>query len=154
MSAPFKILVDRLKNEKEQKVCEEVTSSFLGIDEPGLRYEGSLQVQGMAAMHYQEIILNLEMNALAILPCSICNKDVEKKVRAEQVVAFHTDEIKQGTLDYSEVIRDMILLETPKFAECNDNCSKRKEIESYLADPKKKSKQTPFKHLKMDQLEN
>ena len=148
MGNPFKILVDRLKNEKEQHIQESVDVSFLGVDEPTLHYEGVVKVDGTVQLQHQEVLLNLNVEAQAHTPCTICTEDVTVDVKIKHfITSYHLDEVKSETLDYSSAIRDCILLETPKFAECMNNCSKRGELKTYLADPKKKKKQQPFENI-------
>ncbi|MDN3509221.1 MAG: hypothetical protein P0S93_04325, partial [Candidatus Neptunochlamydia sp.] len=82
----------------------------------------------------------------AEMPCLICNKRIQKKIVISSF--YHTEEvanIKGHIYDYTDLIKEAVLLEVPSFVECMGNCPKRAELKNYLD---KGETQFPFADLK------
>ena len=64
---------------------------------------------------------------------------------------YHTEalkEIKGAVFDYSKALREALLLELPKFVECNQGkCSERETLAPYLRSRKTKDTHFPFAGL-------
>lgn len=133
----FKIYVEQLRDGHVEKIDESIPSDFLGVQEKDLEFRDKVKVQGEAYLADDVLILHLNMESDAIIPCSICNKPVAYHVVI--LGLYHMEpleNIKAGIFYFNEIVREAILLETPRFTECeNGQCPARKEISRYLKEP-------------------
>lgn len=155
MDEKFKIYLEQLKSGGTEKIDITCSSDFLGVNEENLYFEDPVQVTGEIYLADEELILHLDAFAKAIIPCSICNEPV--KVELEVIGFYHAEpvaEIKRGSFNFQEVLREAILLEVPQFAECKGNCPQRKQVDKYLKKPKAPNDQgyQPFADINLDQF--
>jgi len=141
MDDPFKIYVDRLRDGQVEKIQEVFSSDFLDVHEKELAFDAKVIVNGEAYLAEDALVLHLDLDAQATMPCSICNESTSVPI---EVKGFYhlvpLDEIKSGVYDMQEALREAILLETPQFAECHGGaCPQRDVIGKYL---RKESLQT------------
>lgn len=133
MSA-FKILIDRLKGGHTQKIEETLDPGFLGPNEPELRFAEKVGVRGEAYLTDDHLILHLKAATKAVMPCAVCNEWVEVHLKVDNI--YHTEpiqEIPTAIFDYSETLRESLLIELPKTVECNrGNCSQRAALKPFL----------------------
>lgn len=148
----FKIYIPHLSEENSQEIAFEADPGFMDVDEPTLHFTDPVKVSGEAYIATGELILHLNAATKAVIPCSICNEPVS--VDIENKGFYHTvplNEIKGGNFDFSEAVRENLLLETPDFVEChNGKCSNRENLKEYLKDPDSGSEdegQRPFANL-------
>lgn len=136
MDERFKIYVDRLRGGQDKHIIERLPPDFLEINEPDLSFEKDVELEGVAYIAEKELIFNFSVKAEALIPCSICNAKVPVEIRV--VRCYHAEPLEKvisGVYNFSELLRETILLEVPVIAECgNGNCPKRKEIAKYLKD--------------------
>lgn len=134
MQEHFKIYVDQLRDGHIEEIDERFSPDFLDVNEDGLRYTNEVLVNGQAYLADADFVLHLNAEATAMMPCSICNEKVLVPVTVTD--CYHAEpvkEIKGRVFNFSGLIREAILLETPHFAECNNgHCSHRKDLASYL----------------------
>lgn len=134
----FIINTDRLKKSQELKVKLEfeVGSAFLCVQDQEIKFGDRVSVSGEVYIVDEELILHLNMEAAAILVCNICNGEAHTQIQINDV--YHVvdlKEIKSPLFDFSSVIREEILLEIPRFVECNGgNCPDRELIKPYLVE--------------------
>jgi uncharacterized metal-binding protein YceD (DUF177 family) len=131
---PFKIYVDRLREGTTYSIKEEVPPDFLDIHEKELEFFKPVKISGEAYLADQDLVVSMEAEATAVIPCRICGKPVETVVSLPR---FHhsipVKEVKGAIFLFDEMLREAILLDTPQFAECNDgNCPHRTEVARYL----------------------
>lgn len=129
----FKIYVDQLHSGETKEIKEVFAPDFLGVDEPELKFIEPVKLFGSAYLADKELVLHLDIFAVAEIPCSICNEFVKCRISLHGL--YHSvpvNDVKGAIFDLREVLRDNILLETPSFAECEGECPKRKEIAVYL----------------------
>lgn len=130
----FNIYIDRLYDGHTEELEEEVDPDFLEVKENDLSFSDPLFLKGEAYIADDELILHFSVTTYATLPCSICNELV--KAAIQELDFYHAEplnEIKTGVFNFKELLREVILLDAPAFAECNDgDCPRRKEIEKYL----------------------
>ena len=155
MNEKLKIYIDRLSEEKSITIDEAIPSSMLDIEEPFLSFSGLLKINGKTYIASDHLVLQLQINALAQSPCSICNEKVQIPIELKNF--YHTEELNQikGKIyNYLPIIREAVLLEVPDFVECNSNCKKRAELTQYLKLKSNSGKQQkenvnfPFANLK------
>lgn len=136
----LKIYTDQLRDGREKSIDESLSPDFLDIHEQDLKYVGNIEVHGKAYLADSDLIVNLDITAHGVVPCSICNEPVEMTIEIPNF--YHAEslaEVKTGIFDFGDVIREAILLETPPFTECNNGaCPKRKELKKYLKEPQSK----------------
>lgn len=143
MDDAFKIYVEQLRDGHVEQISEKLSSEFLEINERDLKYLGDVTVTGEAYLANDDLILHLNAETIAVIPCSICNEPV--KVGVSLKGFYHSIpllEIKGAIFNYMEILRENIVLETPSFAECEEGrCPHRKEIAKYLKKPGNEKKQ-------------
>ncbi|MCB1084820.1 MAG: hypothetical protein KDK60_01820 [Chlamydiia bacterium] len=146
MSTPLKIYVDRLSDGQTETIDEVLSPDFLDMEERELHFVGKVRLKGKAYLADSHLVIQLRVEAEAIVPCSICNEDVKKTLLIKSF--YHTEEvekIKGHIFDYSRAVREAILLEVPNYVECQGNCPKRKELKQYFQQGE--GKRLPFADL-------
>lgn len=146
----FKIYLDRLRGGETEKIDFSASPEFLGINERELVFKEPIVLKGETYLIHNEVVLRLSLHTIAEIPCAICNKPTPLKVAIDNFyLTMPTDELKEPIWDYSEEVREAILLEVPFVVECNEgNCPERKEIAPYLAPPRPEEEGwQPFKDL-------
>ncbi len=149
-NGPFKVFIDRLKNDDTEQILETVDPDFLQIQEKELVFVKKILVSGQAYLAKNHLILDLKIKAKAKLPCSICNESVETPIEVDDF--SHTVEIcevKSAIYDFSDEIREALLLKIPQFLECHHgHCPHRKDVNNYLKKPSKDT-HSPFSELSL-----
>lgn len=133
MNDAFKIYVDQLRHGHTEHLEEEFPSHVMDVEEKELKFFQPIKIEGEAYLAEDELILHLNIETSAQILCSICNEPVEVPISLQGI--YHTvplEECKSGIFLYQDVIREAILVETPRFAECKGSCPKRKEFKKYL----------------------
>lgn len=137
MEDEFKIYVEQLREGHENEIDEVFSPDFLEVNEPDLIFKKPVKLQGVAYIAEKELILNWNIWAEALVPCSICNEKVPVEIEIHNF--YHSeplDAIKTGIFNFKSLLRETILLEVPLFTECNQgNCPSRKEVAQYLKTP-------------------
>ena len=133
MSESFTIWVDRLVEGRVEKIAGSFDSKFLGVEEKELQFPLPVSVDGDAYLAEDHLVIRLKAKTRAKMPCAICNTmiDVELKVNF-----YHTEpikEIKGAQFDWSEPLRETLLLELPRSTECDGKCPGRVSIAPYLS---------------------
>lgn len=134
MSLATKIYVDRLQGGHTEQIAEEFDPVLLQIEEQELKFPGKIQVQGEAYLANEHLVICLKIQALALMPCTICNQMVEVPLQIDKLYeTVPLNELTSPIYDYQEVLREALLLELPGYIECNGgNCPERKNITGYL----------------------
>lgn len=152
MSDPFIILIDRLKGGQSQKIEGAFNPEFLGADEPDLRFTSKVTVKGEAYLTDGHLIVHLKASTKVAMPCAVCNQMIETELKVENF--YHTEpveEIRGAKFDYSEALREALLIELPRTVECNQGkCPERASMASYLRSEKRADKTTYFPFADMD----
>lgn len=130
----LKIFIDRLKDGHIDKFSGELTPDFLQVREKELTFTGPIKLKGEAYLASDHLILRLHIETKLSMPCSICNEPTELKINVPDF--YHTElisEIRSSIFDYSEALREDILLQVPQFIECHGGkCPERENIKVYL----------------------
>lgn len=133
MEDEFKIYVDRLKHGEVETIDERLDPSFLEQNDNELKFKHKVDFKGEAYIVEKELVLHLNIETIAEVPCSICNEPVEAPLELKGI--YHIvplAEIKSGIFNLKEFLRETIILEAPRFLECRGSCPKRKDFEGYL----------------------
>ncbi len=142
------VYVDRMKEGQEELFEGTLSTSFLGKD-PG--FEATLDLLGQAYVSGDHLILKLEAKTGAFLPCSICNEPVLVPLALTNF--YHAEPLSEipSVFDFSNLLREDLLLQLPLFAECGGNCPERQSIKNFLKETSEedstKSVQFPFSNL-------
>ncbi|MGE0199249.1 MAG: DUF177 domain-containing protein [Simkaniaceae bacterium] len=146
METQLKIYIDRLSDEKTEKIRENLTPDFIDVDEEDLQFRAPVHIEGQAYIAESHLIVQLKIETEALIPCSICNQKVTVPLKINPL--YHTEElsnIRGQIYDYTPPLREGILLEVPTYVECGENCPEREKIKNYLSEG---NQQFPFADLK------
>jgi DUF177 domain-containing protein len=152
MEDRFKIYVEQLRDGHTEIIDEVFSPEFLDVKEENLHYKDNVFVKGEAYLADNDLILNLSIKTKAQLPCIICNETVTVSVDIEHFYhAEPIENIKGSIFNYKSILRENVILETPKFAECSGNCPQRKDMAKYFTNetegPGPKEGYHPFSDL-------
>lgn len=146
MLTECQIFVDRLTEGQEETINWDLSSTFLDVHEKDLSFSEEVKVKGKAYLADTFLIIQVDIEAVSLIPCIVCNEVKEYPVVIEHF--YHAEplaEMKGKIFNFTEKLRDAILLEVPQFYECNNgNCGERKELEKFL---RKESSPSPFADL-------
>jgi DUF177 domain-containing protein len=148
MSDDFKIYIDRLRNEEIDSFKFEIDPSFLDINENELTFDRKILISGKSYLADDNLVIDLNAKTYYNMPCAFCSELIEKFLQIEhftQVISLDT--IKDAIFNFSDILRNEILLNIPQFIECDLNqCKERKNLAKYLKkDPNEGY--YPFKEL-------
>ncbi|MEI6242655.1 MAG: hypothetical protein WCP39_04530 [Chlamydiota bacterium] len=140
------IYIDQLKDDHKEKVDKTFSSVFLELEEAELHFLSGIHVDGEFYLTSTHLIIHLNIQAEATLPCSICNKPASYSIEVEGF--YHTEpleNIPSSVFDYKEIVREAVLLEVPLFLECkNGHCPERENMEKYIKKEKQKTLEEHF----------
>lgn len=133
MDEAFKIYIEQLRDGRTEEICEVHSPEFLDVQDDELQFTRDVNFEGQAYLADDNLIIHLNVEAYANLPCSICNEPVEVKIEIPNFYHLESqDGIKTGIFDFTQALREAILLEVPGFAECNGHCPEREKIAKFL----------------------
>ncbi|MBP9841375.1 MAG: hypothetical protein KBC64_02990 [Simkaniaceae bacterium] len=133
----LKIYIDRLAGEKTEAIQESALAALMDVNEEELRFQVPIEIEGSAYLAGDHLVLHLKVETEATQPCSLCNSEVHSKITLDDF--YHTiplDDCKAPVYDYTEVLREAILLEIPQFAKCHQGCPEHSAIKPYLCKEK------------------
>ena len=138
MSNKCLFFLDQLQGGGEIAIDLELDPSFLELQETDeAKACSSIVVEGPACLVDGFICLSVEATGSFRMACALCNEPFEYKVKVPIRHQEPTDTMKQGKWNFTEVVREAILLELPFFPQCGGKeCLHREEIQKYLVDPK------------------
>lgn len=140
MKAYLKVYIDRLRDGHIELIDETISSDILDVQEKDLSFSGQITISGRVYLTDDHLILQANLSSQAVVPCAICNQPVSVPIRVENFYFAKPIEELPAVFDYSDEIREAILLHAPAFAECsNGNCPERKVVNKFL----KQSDQSP-----------
>lgn len=128
--------IDRLRQGHAEKIAIEVPSDFIDVQEEELSFPTVVSIKGEASMMEEELFIKLHIQTKAQIPCSICNKPIDLTIDIPDFVHIvSSSELKGSYYDYSDAVREEILLQVPPFTECQGSCPERSHIAPYLKKP-------------------
>jgi uncharacterized metal-binding protein YceD (DUF177 family) len=145
MEKRFKIFTDRLKDGHAETIQEETPSDFLDIHEKELSFPEPVRISGQAYLAENHLVIQLHIETSAELPCSICNSPTKVPIIVDDFYNTEAiEDLRSPIFDYTESLREAILLQLPSFVECSGgNCPERENIKKYLKQPKSQEKEKP-----------
>jgi len=148
-----------LRGGQTQKIDEMADPLLLAVEEKELSFPSEIDVKGEAYLTDDFLMIRLKVKTVARMPCAICNEMVTKELKVDNFThAQPIDEIPSAVFDYSELLREALLLDLPQYVECNQgNCPERATIAPFLrsqASQEKVEKTTyfPFADMENDNL--
>lgn len=144
----LKIYIDRLRGGQILKIDATLSPDFLDIDEEDLSFENPIHIKGDTYLANEHLIIHLNIETSAYLPCNICNEAVHMPIVVKNMTLTKVlSEIKGAIYDISGEVRESILLQTPLFAECSEgNCPERENLKRFL-NHSQKNKQDDIIHF-------
>ncbi len=141
MQKIFQIHIASLSLEESYTCKEEISCDFLDIDEKDLSFEGKAPLSVKAYLTDDHLIIQLHVQMIATMPCNICNEKATSLIQLKNhYITKPLCEIKENFFDFSDELRQAILLEVPAFMECeNGTCPKRDEIKKYYKETQAES---------------
>lgn len=128
----LKIYVDRLKEGQKETFKGKISSDFMPKEQE-LFFEKEMTLSGEAYIAGDHLMIKLNAKILAFIPCCICNKPTEVPlILSDFYHAEPIEEIPAAIFDFSELLRTDLLLQLPKFIECQGKCPERDTIKKYL----------------------
>jgi len=130
----LKIYIDRLQGGQTLKIDETLPPSFLDVAEEDLLFEDPVRLEGEAYLANEHLIIHLNIETTATLPCSVCNDPVHIPIVIKNIYLTESlSKIKSATFDMSGEVRESILLQTPLFTECHQGkCPERENLKQFL----------------------
>lgn|GEM_PF-345198 len=130
----FRIFVEQLREGKTTSLKESINTSFLGISDANLKYSNPVELMGTAYLAEDHLMIRLSMTTKAMMTCTICNEWTEVPVTVPSFyLSVPIEEIKGGIYNLEKEVREAILLETPRFAECHGGeCPSRNAFKQYF----------------------
>ena len=152
MDDAFKIYVDRLKSGETQKVQGAFDPSFLEIDEQELQFEKPVAIKAEVYIAEDHLVIHLDAATYARMPCAICNAFFDYPLSVSGFYATEPlAEIPSAIADLGQYVREALLPELPKIAECSGGkCTAREKITPFLRS-EKREQTTYFPFADMDQ---
>ena len=140
----LKIYVDRLKEGQKETFKGTVSCDFMP-KEQDLFFEKDIHLSGESYVAGDHLMIKLTARVLAFIPCSICNKPTEVPlILSDFYHAEPLEDISSSVFDFSELLRTDLLLQLPKFIECQGKCPERDSMKKYLKQETAKTDNTHF----------
>lgn len=134
MDNTFKIYIDRLVDGHSTPIDETVPPNFLDVNETELLFPYPVRLHGQTYLANDHLVIQLVITTKAKIPCVICNEFFEIPIVISDF--YHAEplaDIKSKIFDFSEAVREAILLLVPQFAEChNGKCPERASIQGLI----------------------
>ena len=141
------IFIDRLKDNKEEKILDTLASEDLDIkNEKELIFKSPIELEAKAYKASEELIINVNLKFRVSIPCKICNKLIEKDINVKNLYIIESLENIKIFYDLKDEIKNLCFLQIPSYVECLDSCPSRENIKNYFKEQKKEN--FPFSDLK------
>jgi uncharacterized metal-binding protein YceD (DUF177 family) len=152
MLGQLQIYISDLANGQKRKIKESLDPSFFELQENELQFKSIVEVKGETYLSESDLVVHLRAQTQALMPCAICNEDVTFPLEVHDFYHVENlDQIKDGIFNYGKPLREALLLEVPKYVECNrGKCPERSTIAPYMKGEKEKEKDTYFPFSNLD----
>lgn len=141
------IFIDRLKNEKEEKIISLLSIEDLDIkNENEIFFKSPIELKAKVYLANEELIINLNLKFRIKMPCKICNEFTEQEIKVKNLYITESLENIKTFFDLKNEIKNVCFLQIPTYVECLNSCPKRHGIKNYFK--KQKKENFPFSDLK------
>ncbi len=131
------IHTEQLEEGKKERIKATLPPDFLAISEAELSFKSPILLSGEAVVITDHLILLFSAKTEALMPCSVCNKNIRISIQVQEI--SHTlplSEMASSIFDYTDLVREEILLQIPQFVECSSGkCPERPQIDKFLKKP-------------------
>ncbi len=152
MTDAFKVYIDRLKSGEVQKIEGSFVPSFLELDEDELHFKAPIELRGEAYIAEDHLVIHLHAKTFIEMPCAVCNEMIQVPLTSGNF--YHTEplaDIPSALYDFGLAVREALLIELPRTAECNGGkCPARETIAPYMRSEKKGDTTTHFPFADFD----
>ena len=151
----MKIYIDRLRGSQTLEIDETLSPDFLDIHETELSFKDPVHLHIEAYLANDHLILHVNVDTSAYLPCSICNTSVHTPIIIKNIcLTKPLAEIEGAIFDMTEEVRETILLQTPLFTEChNGKCPDREVINKFIRPHENKQSSADVVHFPFADLD-
>lgn len=146
MAEQLKIFTQQLSEDARETINLTLAPDFLDLKEDELRASSPVKIEGEAYVLDDMLMVQLEVETTIEMPCSICNKMTKVQLENKNVVvSLPLSELPSSVFDYTDLLREEIVMLIPPFAECKKNgCPERASLKPK---PKEPSQNFPFADL-------
>jgi uncharacterized metal-binding protein YceD (DUF177 family) len=128
------IFTEQLRNGKREQIDHVLPPDFFGITEADLTFHSPIYVKGEVYATDEDLILQLSAHTEVKMPCSICNEMTLVTLKTEEL--YHTvllDELESTTFDFTDILREEIVILIPQYVECQEGqCPERKTLSKFM----------------------
>lgn len=129
------IYLERLAHEHVEKISEALPPELFQLSESDeLQAHDTVAVTAEAYVSDGFLIITYSVSTAFTTRCGFCNESFSLPVQLSHcTVEIPLDEIKHGYFDFSELLRQELLLQVPYYPLCGgEQCNNRAEVEKYL----------------------
>jgi uncharacterized metal-binding protein YceD (DUF177 family) len=146
MKELLKIFTDQLQEGETETIDLTLPPEFLDLSEKDIQTPSPILVKGEAYVVDDLLIFSLSIQTEIEMLCSICNGMTRVSLENKNIdLSLSLSELPSSIFDYSDLLREEIIMLIPQFAECSEgSCPKRKELKNHL---KQDPHYFPFKNL-------
>lgn len=134
MDSPLKIFTEQLRDGKRETIEHVLPPDFLGIDEEDLIFHSPIYLKAEAYATDDDLILQISAHTEITMPCSICNEMTTATLKTGEI--FHTvllDELKSTIFDFTDLLREELVLLIPQYVECKGGkCPDRTHLSKFM----------------------
>jgi uncharacterized metal-binding protein YceD (DUF177 family) len=134
METPLKIFTEQLRAGKREEIEHILPPDFLDIQESDLVFHSPIHLKGEAYATDEHLILQLSAHTELKMPCSICNEMTFVSLKTEEI--YHTIlfiDLKSTIFDFTDLVREEIVLLIPPFVECQQGkCPHRTDVSKFM----------------------
>ncbi len=133
MEERFKLYLDRMGDGEPVPLTGTYPPELFEVEETDLTFRKPVQVTGQAYTTDDHLVLHFDAQAVAHIPCSICNEWVEVPLQVKGVYeTIPLSEIEGYFFDFHLPLREALLLELPPVAECKGKCPQRETLAPFM----------------------
>jgi uncharacterized metal-binding protein YceD (DUF177 family) len=130
----LKLYTEQLKSGKREAIELMLPPDFLKIEESDIAFKTPIHLKGEAYAADDHLVLQLSAQTEALMPCGICNEMTLVFLQTEEI--YHTilfEDLPSTIFDFSDIVREEIVLLIPQFVECKQGeCPERSSVSKYI----------------------
>jgi len=134
MKTPLKIHTEHFRDGNREEFQYVLPADFLDFREEVISFHSPIHLQGEVYATDEHLILQLEAHTEIEMPCSVCNEKTFVTLKTEEI--YHTipfDEMEATIFDFTDIVREEIVILIPQFIECNQGkCPTRTDIAKFM----------------------
>jgi len=130
----FTVYIDRLADGSVESLDLALPADFLEVNDGDLSYQSPIQLKGQVYVAETDLVMCFDIKALANMRCTLCNEPVTVPIDLKKIYfAESLETMKSGLFSFKELVRETILIETPRFVKCGGkDCKQKNQFTKYL----------------------